>query len=119
MTKKKWKKSSPELVEHFLSTTAPLTEAQPRKMFGYPCCFANGNMFTGLHEENWIIRLPEDKREEFSAKYDAKPFEPMKGRIMKEYLKLPASVLEDQRLLEQWVGASLAYALTLPPKIKK
>lgn len=93
--------------------------ASLRKMFGYPAAFAgNGHMFTGLHEDRWVIRLPDDARAELAAAGGA-PFEPMPGRPMREYLVLPAAVLDNARELQTWLDRSLAYTETLAANAKK
>jgi hypothetical protein len=84
-------------------------------MFGYPAAFVNGNMFTGLHTTNWIVRLPEDGIRELTA-MGAVPFEPMPGRAMKGYAALPLSVMEDDAAVRGWVDRALAHASSLPPK---
>lgn len=89
-------------------------ELEPRKMFGYPCRFLNGNMLTGLHEENWVLRLAEEDREEIQ-KLGAKPFEPM-GRKMRGYVLLPAEILGDETQLKVWIKRSIAFVSALPPK---
>ncbi len=87
-----------------------------KKMFGYPCCFCNGNMFTGLHEENWVVRLPEEARSEIMQSYGAKQFQPMPNRTMKEYVILPNEVLSCAKTLKSWLAKSLEYAQSLPAK---
>lgn len=47
---KKWKPAPREAVAAFEVATSGLPAAEPRKMFGYSCVFAKGNMFAGLHE---------------------------------------------------------------------
>ncbi len=59
-----WKKSPDELVDLFNDVMDCHTEATKKKMFGYPCCFLGGNMFTGLHQEDWVLRLNDSDREE-------------------------------------------------------
>ena len=51
-----WRKSSPELIAAFDAALPDDRRVQRRKMFGYPCAFTGGNMFTGLHQENLIVR---------------------------------------------------------------
>ena len=117
-----WRKSSEALVDLFHEIMDQFEGADRKKMFGYPCCFCNGNMFTGLHEENWVLRLPEIKRNEMVSIYQAALFAPMKGRVMKEYLIIPQEILGDVSLLKKWIQYSLSYAQTLPkkePKLKK
>jgi len=114
----KWQQAQPELVELFLATTGELTNIEPRKMFGYPCAFVHGNMFTGLHEAGMIIRLPESDRTEFLKLKGAHVFEPMPGRFMREYVVVPAQVLKVRSELRRWLDRSQRYAATLPPKAK-
>lgn len=113
-----WKKSSEKLVEQFLEATDALPKIEKRKMFGYPCCFLNGNMFTGLHEENWIVRLDEEDREKLKS-LGGSLFEPMKGRPMREYVTLPKSVLTSLDELAHWLERSHAFVNSMPPKVKK
>ncbi len=117
--KRKWKKSSEELVARFHATMESFSGLEHRKMFGYPCCFANGYLFTGLAEEKWILRLPLDEREAFGEQYTYEPFAPMEGRIMKEYVVLPQTLLDDSDELTKWLERSLDYVKGKPPKPKK
>jgi len=114
-----WKKSSDELIEKFYENLEEYPSGELRKMFGYPCSFVNNNMFTGLHEENWIVRLDEEDQEELMKKHGAKPFEPMQGRIMREYLALPQEIQSDQDLLNTWLEKSYKFVSSMPPKAKK
>jgi len=110
-----WRKAPQELVERFTDTLAGVPGAEVRKMFGYPAAFANGHMFTGLHQEHWVVRLPEASRAELTAA-GGTPFEPMPGRPMREYVVLPASLIDDPDGLQPWLDAALAHVVTLPPK---
>lgn len=47
------------------------------------------------------------------------PFEPMAGRVMKEYVVLPQAIVSRSATLVKWVRKSMAYAGALPPKKKK
>ena len=114
-----WSKSPPELVAHFEATISAVPGASLRKMFGYPAAFAsNGYMYTGLHQDRWVIRLPDDARAELAAA-GGTPFEVMPGRPMREYLVLPATVVGDPAILMPWLERSLAYTAGLPPKQKR
>ena len=114
-----WKRSPDTLIDQFHDTMESFDNIDRKKMFGYPCCFVQGNMFTGLHEENWVLRLPEDFRNEVMESHQAEQFEPMAGRIMKEYVKIPLSVRENPTKLKSWIAKSLDFALSLPPKAPK
>lgn len=113
-----FEKSPPELVERFVQLIATMPELQKRSMFGYPCAFAGTQMATGLFGADWMIRLPEEGREELIAQGGA-PFSPMPGRPMREYVTFPRSMLDDEGALRAWVERSLAYVRSLPPKPAK
>jgi TfoX/Sxy family transcriptional regulator of competence genes len=109
------KKSPPELVALFDAVLACEPRAERRQMFGYPAAFANGNMATGLHQDDWMVRLDELGRAAL-AKQGARPFEPMPGRPMREYVVLPAALHADRRALAQWVKRAFDYTSALPAK---
>jgi hypothetical protein len=56
-----WKKPSAELVAAF-DAVLPGAPAERRLMFGFPAAFVNGNMFMGLFEESFILRLDGDRK---------------------------------------------------------
>jgi len=116
---RKWKSAPREAVAAFETATSGLSGAEPRKMFGYPCVFAKGNMFAGLHEAGMVLRLPDAQRAEFLRLKGAKQFEPMPGRVMREYVVAPKALLDSQGRLRTWVEKSLAYVSSLPAKPKK
>jgi len=113
----KWRKPSEELIKTFEAVT-PGPPAEKRKMFGFPAAFVNGNLFMGLHQENMLLRLPEDSRTKLLETAGARIFEPMPGRPMREYVVVPPSMLNDRKKLEPWVAKALEYAVTLKPKGK-
>lgn len=116
---KKWEPAPREAVAAFEAATSGLAGAEPRKMFGYSCVFAKGNMFAGLHEAGMVLRLPEEQRAEFLRLKGAQSFEPMPGRVMREYVVVPKILLNAPEKLRTWVERSLAYVSSLPAKAKK
>jgi TfoX/Sxy family transcriptional regulator of competence genes len=116
---KKWKPAPPEAVAAFEAATSGLPGAEPRKMFGYSCVFAKGNMFAGLHEVGMVLRLADVQRPEFLRLKGAQQFEPMPGRVMREYVVVPKVLLKAPQELRTWVEKSLAYVSSLPAKPKK
>lgn len=88
-------------------------------MFGYPAAFANGNMFAGVHQSSFVLRLPDEQRAEFLRIPGAGPFEPMPGRPMREYVVVPSVMVGRPADLAPWIERSLAYASSLQPKAKK
>jgi TfoX/Sxy family transcriptional regulator of competence genes len=116
---KKWKPASAKAMEAFEAATFGLLGAEPRKMFGYSCVFAKGNMLAGLHEAGMVLRLPDEQRAEFLRLKGAKQFEPMPGRVMREYVVVPKVLLDSPEPLRAWVEKSLSYVSSLPAKAKK
>jgi len=118
-TGSKWRKSPADLIELFTSLLPEEPAIEKRQMFGYPCAFVNGNMFTGLHQEALIVRLGEDDRKRLIDEAGAKQFEPMPGRAMREYVALPQALLDDRARLTEIIAAAKEFASALPPKVRK
>ena len=114
-----WTKSPEWLIEIFYEALPVDDRLERRKMFGYPCAFVNGNMFTGLHQSNMVVRLPEEDREELLRHDGTALFEPMEGRVMREYVALSPDILEDRDQLRAWAVRAFDYAQSLPVKPKK
>jgi TfoX/Sxy family transcriptional regulator of competence genes len=91
----------------------PRVEVKP--MFGNLGVFVNGTMFMGLFGSDVGLKLPED---EAARLRDAGggPFGP-EERPMGGYVTLPSDIGEEEAAT--YVGISLAYAATLPPKKRK
>lgn len=87
-------------------------------MFGCPCGFIGGNMFTGLFEDKLFVRLAEADRARLLAEEGAEPFDPMGGRPMREYVCVPSAWLEGDHDddLRAWMAKAAGYARTLSPK---
>ncbi len=111
-----WMKSPEALVKTFDEALPDDSRVQRRKMFGYPAAFVNGNMFAGLHQADILLRLDEARRTELASGHGARPFEPMPGRAMKEYVLAPPAFHEDIELLSHWLQAALDYVAALPTK---
>lgn len=114
----KWEKSPEWLVQAFDKALPDDARVERKQMFGYPCAFALGQMFTGLHQSNLIVRLPPEDREE-ARRQGGTSFEPMPGRAMKEYVALAEPALRDPEALQGWMQRALEFALSLGPKEKK
>jgi TfoX/Sxy family transcriptional regulator of competence genes len=111
----KFDKSPAWLVQLF-DALQPEVGGQRKQMFGYPVAFENGQLFSGLFADGMFVRLDTTEREDLLAQKGAHPFEPMKGRPMREYVVLPAGMLEDEDEVKGWMRRGLAYARSLPPK---
>jgi len=113
-----WSKPSENLLSTFERVVPLDPRAERRKMFGFPCCFAGGNMFMGLWQDYMVLRLPDGDRETMMDKHGAQPFEPM-GRRMREYVLVPDELIEEIVKLRPWIAKSFAFALSLPEKVQK
>ncbi len=112
----KWKKA-PEEVKEILETAVSNIEYTRKIMFGYPAYFINNNMFTGVFQDSIIIRLDTESLERLLSVHEKiKRFEPMKGRVMKEYLELPKSVYSNKSVLKKLITISYEYSGSLPAK---
>jgi TfoX/Sxy family transcriptional regulator of competence genes len=112
-------KPSAKTVGAFQQAVDGLAGVEHRAMFGYPSVFLNGNMLASIFQDRIMVRLSESDRAEAMAHAGAKPFEPTPGRGMKEYVELPADVVDDAPALRRWLERGRAYVATLPKKAKK
>lgn len=113
-----WTKAKPADVERFQALAAGLDGVEVRRMFGYPAGFVGGNMAFGLYADRIMLRLPEDERTRLVAE-GWQPFEPMPGRVMREYLTLPAEIAADHEAAKTWLQRSADYTRGLPAKAVK
>ena len=113
-----WKKSPPELVSTFERVVPTKGGAERRKMFGYPAAFVGGNMFAGLHEDNFVLRLDDAGLEE-AKRLGASDFEPMPGRAMKGWVVLPGKIVAEDAVARRWVERALRHVAKMPPKGKR
>lgn len=114
-----WKKVRRDLIE-FLDVYLQGFPSEKRVMFGCPVYFVNNNMFMGAFQDSLFFRLSREDREELLARYGAiRLFEPLQGRVMKEYIMVPESIFADPEWFSTWVERSYEFASTLPPKKQK
>ena len=111
-----WRKSPQTLIDLFDGVVPSGKRIERRKMFGYPAAFVNGNLFAGLHQEDFILRLDEAERKVFIRTSGSRIFEPMPGRRMREYVVVPEAVLADKKALGDWISRSIAFASAIKPK---
>lgn len=114
-----WKPLSPEMIRRYDTIMEHFPGSERRTMFGSPCSFVNGQMCAALHEDNFVLRLAEEDRHDLLQLRGPKPFEPLPGRIMREYAVVPPSVAESEEELDGWFRKAVYYARSLPPKAKK
>jgi TfoX/Sxy family transcriptional regulator of competence genes len=108
--------ASPEAAKRLEALLSGDPRVQLRKMFGQPAAFANGNLCVGTFGRELFVRLDEADVKVLSKTPGVRPFEPMPGRPMKQYLVVPPGVLGRPVEAKKWIQRSIEYALSLPPK---
>ena len=99
-----------------LVATKPKVE---RKGKTTPYTSLNGHMFSFLAKDGKVsLRLSETDREAFLKKYKTKLSE-QHGRVMKEYVLVPAALLKKTRELKKYFDLSCKYVGGLKPKPTK
>ncbi len=87
-----------------------------RKGAAMPYTSLNGHMFSFLTPDGTLaLRLPDEQREAFLKKYKTKLVE-QHGRVMKEYVAVPPSLLKTTGELKKVFARSVAYIASLKPK---
>jgi hypothetical protein len=101
-----------DLYERLIATQPDLQ----RKGATMPYTSLNGHMFSFLTaEEHLALRLPLPERDAFLAKYQTVLCE-QHGKVMKEYVEVPDSLLRDVDELAPHFEASYTYVSSLKPK---
>ena len=96
-----------------LLATVPGAERKGDRM---PYTSLNGNMYSLLDETGTLaLRLSPTDRMAFIERF-ASSLHQAHGRVMKEYVSVPAPMLAEVERLAPWFAASHAYAATLKPK---
>ena len=96
-----------------LLATNPAIE---RKGAAMPYTSVNGNMFSLLTADGTLaLRLSTSDREAFLKKYKTTLCEQY-GAVMKEYVRVPATLLPNTRELAKYLALSYQYARSLKPK---
>jgi len=111
-----WEKSSETMIALFDRLLPDHPQVERRIMFGCPTGFANGNLFLGLHENRFFIRLDEQDHALLIKEFNATFFEPIPGKKSSKTLVIPERIAADPSLLRHWRDKALAHALSLPPK---
>ncbi len=115
-------KTSPQIPEDKLTLYDKLIATNldiERKGVNMPYTSVNGHMFTILSKSGLLgIRLPKDERADFLEKYNTTLYE-SHGAIMREYVTVPESLLEQTEELKVYLHKSYEYVKSLKPKPSK
>jgi hypothetical protein len=108
-------KAPAESVALYDALLATNTEIK-RKGATMPYTSVNGNMFSLMTPDGTLaLRLPTAEREAFLKLYQTTLCEQY-GVVMKEYVRVPASLLQNTRALAKYLDLSYCYACSLKPK---
>ena len=77
---------------------------------------ANGYMFSLLNKAGEVgIRLPKDVQAQFKLDFNTGIYMSY-GAVMKDYVKVPDTMLQDIDTLKPYIEQGLAFVNSLPPK---
>ena len=114
-----WKKP-PEKLDLFLKEQLKNIDCQSRMMFGCPSYFIKDNMFIGAFGAEIFLRLaPHDIEGTLKRFPKTSRFEPLPGRVMKQYVALPESIYKKKIIFSELLKKSITYVRSLPPKKKR
>jgi hypothetical protein len=99
-----------------LVATIPEVERKGKTM---PYTSMNGHMFSFLTKEGTLaLRLPGSERDFFLEEYETELCVQY-GRVMKEYVVVPGSLLQEIQELKKYFDISYDYVSSLKPKPTK
>lgn len=86
-------------------------------MFGGVAAKVNGQMFAGLFARGAVAKLSASDQQAALAIDGAAMFDPMgNGRVMRDTVFLPESVLEEPNELRAWLRKAFEHTASLPAK---
>ena len=89
-------------------------------MFGGVAAKVNGQMFAGLFARGAVVKLSGPDQKAALAIDGATAFDPMgNGRVMRDTVFLPESVLAEPDELRAWIRKALDFTAGLPAKKKR
>ena len=91
-----------------------------KHFFSGAALYANGKICMSLTPVGFAIKLPEESRSTLLKQKGTKPLRYFpEGPIKKDYVVLPKTILNDAKVLRQWVKLGIEYVTTLPEPEKK
>jgi hypothetical protein len=80
-----------------------MPDAEAGKMFGYPGYKVNGKLAAGLHKEGIIVKIGRDRAAEVISKGTGAKFEPLPGRVWKDWVLLTSDFDKNAALFKEAV----------------
>lgn len=105
-----------ELAERIRKLVGSDPDTSERKMFGGLAFLVGGNMAVAASGQGGLlVRVDPAQSDSLVATTNARPME-MRGRKMKEWLRVDSDEVRTKRQLAKWVDLGTTYARSLPPK---
>jgi TfoX/Sxy family transcriptional regulator of competence genes len=108
-----------ESVDLFQSLVPKDDRVTVRPMFGNVSAFVNGIMFFGVFGNDLFIRPSSEDQLDLLKNKGSSTLEPMKGKLMKDYVVLPRTWRARPEILRSWISKSLEWSSKLPAKKAK
>ena len=80
--------------------------AEPARMFGMPCYKVKGKMVVGLYETGVVVKVGKAKAADLIRAGKTESFEPMPGRVWKDWVLLTGDIDEYSELIKEAVEAA-------------
>ena len=91
-----------------------------KHFFSGAALYANGKICISLTPVGFAIKLPEESRSALLKQKGTKPLRYFpEGPIKKDYVVLPKAILNDAKVLRQWVKLGIEHVVTLPEPVRK
>jgi hypothetical protein len=74
------------------------------RMFGYPGYKVNGKLAAGLHEQGIIVKVGHDRASEIIGQGQGQAFEPMAGRVWRDWVLLTTDFDKHKALFKEAVA---------------
>lgn len=81
-----------------------IPQANAGRMFGYPGYKVNGKLAAGLHEQGIIVKVGQKRASELIGQGKGAAFEPMVGRVWKDWVLLTADFENNKALFKEAVA---------------
>jgi len=108
-----------ELAHRIRAALAGCDAVTERAMFGGLAFMVAGNMAVGVSRDGGlIVRLDPDQGERLVARPHVSPF-PGAARPMRGWLRIDGEGVATGRALDAWIGRSVAFVASLPPKRRR
>ncbi|SEP97981.1 Transcriptional regulator of competence genes, TfoX/Sxy family [Devosia sp. YR412] len=108
--------ASEDLSDRIRDLLPPMLPLSEKKMFGGRCFMLAGNMLVcPMKDGSLLVRVGKEGYEEALALPGASKMD-MGERTMAGFVAVSGDVLEDENVLQGWIGRARAFVDTLPPK---